>query len=101
MRRFWAWLTDDHVVGTDPQVARFFMRCHSCARVYRHYWGCIPPGETGRMGCTCGSVRASIAHIPEWQAACLLAWCFITRRLLLRKTYWDPRMPARTVAPDV
>lgn len=96
----WTWLTDDHVIGTTPDVERYFMRCDTCRRVYRHYWGCIPPGEKGQMGCTCGSVKARMAQIPSYHAAWLLLWCYVTRRLILRKTYWDPRMPARKSAPD-
>lgn len=99
--KVWTWLTDDHVVGTDPTIARFFMRCQQCGRIYRHYWGCIPPGETGQIGCRCGSLKAGLTRVPEWQAAWLLLCCYVWRRLVLKKTYWDPRMPARHGAPDV
>lgn len=95
LRRAWAWLTDDHVVGASPDVARHFMRCDSCGRLFYHFWGCKEPGEGGRVGCACGSISARLTRIPEWRAAFELARCFVWRRLVLRRQRWDPRMPSR------
>jgi hypothetical protein len=99
----WTWLRDDHVVGTSPEIARYFLRCQSCQRIYRHYWGCVTAAEARageRVGCKCGTMKAGITVIPEWQAALFVSACFIWRKLIRKKLYWDPRMPARRVALD-
>lgn len=100
IRRAWTWLTDDHVVGASPGVARHFLRCERCGHLFMHFWGCKEPHEAGRVGCRCGSVRAGIVRLPEWQAACVLLGCYVWRRLLQRKRFWDPRMPSREVHVD-
>lgn len=90
----------DYVAGTTPGVTRAFMRCKSCHAVYRHYWGCIPPGEKGQIGCKCGGTLAGFARLPEWQAAWWVISCYVWRKLILKKTFWDPRMPIRYEVPS-
>ena len=62
-----------------------------CGRVipyYRLY------GKVARTGCPyCASIYFSPRQIPEWKAAWLLFWGWLTRR-------GDPRMPMRkTLSP--
>lgn len=97
IHRAWTFLTDDRVVGATPDVARYFLRCETCGRVFMHFWGCKAVGEKGRTGCRCGCMRARIAAIPEWQAALLLGVCYVWRRVIQKRQHWDPRMPVRRV----
>ncbi len=95
LRRAWQFLTDDHVVGTTPEVHRHFLRCENCGRVFMHFWGCKEAHERGRLGCPCGGIKARIAAIPEWLAAYYVITRYLWRKVLLRKRYWDPRFPSR------
>lgn len=98
--RAWTWISDDHVVFATPEVARTFLRCDSCGRVFMHYWACKPASEPGQVGCPCGSRQARTTRVPEWQAAWLVLSRYVWRKLVLKRTYWDPRMPIRKAAPD-
>lgn len=100
LRQFWTWVTDDHAVFTTPEVARTFLRCGSCTRVVMHYWVCRGVGEPGRTGCPCGGVHVRPTRIPEWKAAYYVLSRYLVRKLLLKRTYWDPRMPERRVTLD-
>lgn len=100
LRRAWTWLTDDHVVGTTPGVARYFSRCDACKRVFMNYWAIKPHNEPGRVGCPCGGVKVRIVHIPEWQAAYYVVTRYLWRKLILRRRYWDPRIAERRVPLD-
>lgn len=81
-------------------VTRDFLRCDGCGRVFMHYWACKPAAEPGRIGCVCGGKQARTTLLPEWQAAYYVLSRYVVRKLLLRRTYWDPRLPGRTVMPD-
>ena len=95
LQRVWTWLTYDHVVGTSPEVHRHFLRCENCGRTFRHYWGCREPDETGRIGCPCGGMKARIVALPEWKAAYFVIGCYVWRKLIRGRRYWDPRFPTR------
>lgn len=86
---------------SQPEVARDFMRCTTCGRVFMHYWACKPAGEPGRIGCPCGSREARTCLIPEWQAAYYVLSRYVVRKLVLRRQYWDPRLPCRKAPLDV
>lgn len=98
--RAWTWLTDERVLGASAEVERHFMRCDACSRLFYHFWGCKEDGEGGRLGCACGSVTARLTRIPEWRAALVLAWCYVWRRVIRGRRYWDPRMPSRRAHVD-
>ena len=100
LKRFWTWLSDDHAVFTSPGVSRTFLRCSSCHRIVMHYWVCKGVGQTGRTGCPCGGVHVCSTRIPEWQAAWFVLSRFVVRKCLLKRPYWDPRMPERQVTLD-
>jgi hypothetical protein len=98
LTRLWRWLTDDHVVLTDPAVERYFARCTACGRVWMHYWACVTAEDRRRgrrVGCPCGNLRCRIVVLPEWQAAWYVLSRWLWRRVLRRERYWDPRLPAR------
>lgn len=100
-QRAWTWLTDDHVVLANGTAMRHFMRCDTCGRVFFHFWGCAEAGEKAQLGCrSCGGIRARMARLPEWQAAVLVLSCYVWRKLIKGKTYWDPRMPTRVTHVD-
>jgi len=99
LTRFWTWLTDDHVVLASGTAWRHFMRCDTCGRVFYHFWGCTE--DASAIGCRhCGGIRARMCRLPEWHAAWLVLSCYVWRKLIRRKTYWDPRMPTRKVHQD-
>lgn len=88
------------MVLTTPEVARYFLRCDSCGRVFMHYWACKPANEPGRVGCPCGGLQVRQAVLPEWQAAYYVLTRYVWRKLILGRTYWDPRMAERRVPLD-
>ena len=98
------WLTDTRsnrfVVFTTPGVARTFLRCTSCSRIVMHYWVCKGLSDPGRNGCPCGGVHVRSTRIPEWRAAYYVLSRLVWRKWLLKRTYWDPRMPERQVTLD-
>jgi hypothetical protein len=100
LRQAWVWLIDEHVVGASPEVQRHFLRCDGCGRLFFHFWGCKEPGEGGRVGCPCGSVTSRLTRIPEWRAALLLGACYVWRRVIRGRRFWDPRMPSRRAHVD-
>lgn len=53
-------------------------------------------GNGIRMGCKCGNQTFRGRRLPEWRAAIwLLGVGYLWRKLILRKTDWDPRLPLR------
>ena len=79
------------VTDHTPDVGRVFVVCGSartggCGRVipyYRLY------GRVAQMGCPhCGNIYFSPRRIPEWKAAWLVIWGYVSGK-------GDPRMPMR------
>lgn len=87
-------------VWSSPDVARTFLRCDGCGRIFMHYWACKLAHEPGQVGCRCGGKQARDTQLPEWQAAYYVLSRYVWRKLILRRTYWDPRLPTRKVALD-
>ncbi len=100
MEWFWKYRPDGIAVFSTSEVGRTFLRCSACGRVVMHYWVCKAVGETGRTGCPCGGIHVRSTRIPEWRAAYYVLSRLVWRKWLLRKPYWDPRMPERTVTLD-
>ena len=97
----WKYRPDGVALFSTPEVSRVFLRCKSCQRVVMHYWVCKPVGDTsGRVGCPCGGIHMAPSRIPEWKAAWFVLSRLVWRKWVLKKTYWDPRMPERKVTLD-
>lgn len=108
MTEFVSWLSTAYApppkvataVFASDDVARDFLRCRGCGRVFMHYWACKPATEPGQVGCRCGGREARLTLLPEWQAAYYVISRYVVRKLILRRTYWDPRLPTRQGPPD-
>lgn len=88
--------TGDRVLFSDPGVGRMFARCLSCGRVMPHYFAVFTAGERKSLGCKCGHTKFSPANLPVYQQIWwLFVRGFLVRKLLLRRTRWDPRLPVR------
>lgn len=96
----WKYRPDGIAVFSTPDVSRTFLRCRSCGRVVMHYWVSKRVGDTGRTGCPCGGIHVGPARIPEWQAAWYVLSRLVWRKWLLKKPFWDPRMPERSRTLD-
>lgn len=90
-------LTDKVVIGTaSNEVGRIFVRCYDCRRVVPAWNLLKQKGDGGRSGCKCGSNQVKPRNIGKplgyW-------WYFVRgiliRKLILRKSNYDPRIPYR------
>lgn len=98
LQRFWTWLTDEHVIFSDPHVHRYFARCCGCGRVYCHYWGCVTAADRAkgrRVGCPCGSLKMRIARVPVLAQAWFVLSRLVWRKWIRREVYWDPRIASK------
>lgn len=97
---FWTWLTDDHVVFSEPGIDRVFARCTMCGRVFMHYWGCVTKEDRlkgRRVGCPCGGLKMRIAPVPFWQQAWFVLSRYVWKKLIRKDPYWDPRLALQRV----
>ena len=79
---------------SSPGVRRFFLLCKECRRVVP-VWKLVGV-KVNHPGCRCGCLYTKPRNIPEWQAAYwLCVRGLLIRKLILRKTDWDPRLPSQ------
>jgi hypothetical protein len=97
LARVRTWMGPQHVLWTTPDVRRYFLVCKDCRRtvpVWHYLSSKVQKGH--RIGCKCGGQMVTPRQVPTLSAAYwLFVRGFLVRRLIQRKTDWDPRIPYR------
>ncbi len=89
-------LANKVVIGCADGMSRLFVRCFKCRAVVPAWNIFGHPKERDRTGCKCGSQHVVPSSIGFWRGA----WFYfvrglLIRRLILRKSNCDPRIPKR------
>lgn len=78
-------------------VAMAFARCMGCGAVYPHWHASMSAAEVkkrGFVGCRCGNLKIQPSYLPAWRSFywfVIRGW--LIRKVVLRKSRWDPRLP--------
>jgi len=102
LRRFWIWLTDDHVPWETPGFIRFFARCTDCGRVLPHYNCCVTAADRAsgrRVGCKCGNNKMRQTQLWFIHGFAWMICCYVWRKKIRKEVYWDPRF-LTAIGPD-
>lgn len=96
---FRKWVIERPTLWATPDVGRVFMVCTGpagCGRVVPVWRLVSAKPAPGDQGCRCGNAYVRVKQIPAWQAAWwLFVRSWLIRKVILKKTNWDARMPVR------